>query len=208
MPFTTFVAGDVLTAARLNTDLRNQVVTPFASTSALASAITAPVVGMTEYISSNDANEGLLTRSSANQWRLPWNMPWGRVGSTVVSTAMTSGTSGSMSDLSGLSVTFTAIANRYYKMSMMISNLNSSVAQTINVIFANASSAQLANCANVYLAAGTTTGVSGYMLTSPSAGSFTIKAMASASSATAATTGATWTNWLIVEDVGPNGAPA
>lgn len=46
MPFTTFVAGDVLTAARLNTDLRNQVVTPFATTSARDSAITAPVAGM------------------------------------------------------------------------------------------------------------------------------------------------------------------
>jgi len=208
MPFTTFVAGDVLTAARLNTDLRNQVVTPFATTAARDSAITAPVVGMATYISSNDANEGLLTRSSAGQWRLPWNMPWGRVGSALVGATMTSGTSGSMSDLSGLSVTFTAIANRYYKVSMMISNLNSSVAQTINIIFANGSSAQLANCANAYLAAGTSTGVSGFMLATPSAGSFTIKAMAAASSATAATTGSSWTNWLIVEDIGPAGAPS
>jgi len=208
MPYTTSVAGTTITASWANANVRDQVVTPFASTSALASAITAPVVGMATYISSNDANEGLITRSSANQWRMPWNMPWGRVGSVVVGTTMTSGTSGSMSDLSGLSVTFTAIANRYYKASMMISNLNSSVAQTVNTIFANGSSAQLANCANAYLAAGTTTGVSGFFLTTPSAGSFTIKAMASASSATAATTGVGWTNWLIVEDVGPAGAPA
>jgi hypothetical protein len=208
MPYTTSVAGTTITASWANANVRDQVVTPFSSTSALASAITAPVVGMTEYISSNDANEGLLTRSSANQWRLPWNMPWGRVGSAVVSATMTTGTSGSMSDLSGLSVTFTAIANRYYKMSMTISNLNSSVAQTINIIFANGSSAQLANCANAYMAAGTSAGVSGFFLTTLSAGSFTIKAMAAAGSATAATTGSGWTNWLIVEDIGPAGAPS
>lgn len=46
MPYTTLVAGTTITAAWANASVRDQVITPFASTAARDSAITAPVNGM------------------------------------------------------------------------------------------------------------------------------------------------------------------
>lgn len=46
MPYTTNVAATTITAAWANANVRDQVVTPFASTSARNSAITAPIDGM------------------------------------------------------------------------------------------------------------------------------------------------------------------
>ena len=46
MPYTTSVAGSVITASWANTNVRDQVVTPFASAAARTSAISSPVEGM------------------------------------------------------------------------------------------------------------------------------------------------------------------
>lgn len=46
MPYTTVVAGTAITASWGNANVRDQCVTPFASTSARDSAITSPVTGM------------------------------------------------------------------------------------------------------------------------------------------------------------------
>lgn len=46
MPYTTSVAGTTITASWANANVRDQVVTPFASTGARDAAITAPVAGM------------------------------------------------------------------------------------------------------------------------------------------------------------------
>ena len=46
MPYTTSVAGTTITASWANANVRDQVVTPFSSTTARDSAITAPVAGM------------------------------------------------------------------------------------------------------------------------------------------------------------------
>jgi hypothetical protein len=46
MPYTTSVAGTTITASWANANVRDQVVTPFATTAARDSAITAPVAGM------------------------------------------------------------------------------------------------------------------------------------------------------------------
>jgi hypothetical protein len=46
MPYTTVVAGTTITASWGNANVRDQVVTPFASAAARTSAITSPVAGM------------------------------------------------------------------------------------------------------------------------------------------------------------------
>lgn len=56
MPYTTVVAGTTITAAYANANLRDQVVTPFATASARTSAITSPVQGMLSY--RNDLGSG------------------------------------------------------------------------------------------------------------------------------------------------------
>lgn len=57
MPYTTLVAGTVITASWANASVRDQVVTPFASTAARTSAITAAVEGMVTYQTDTDKLE-------------------------------------------------------------------------------------------------------------------------------------------------------
>lgn len=58
MPYTTNVAGTTITASWGNANVRDQVVTPFASASARTSAITSPVEGMLSYRSDEKVFEG------------------------------------------------------------------------------------------------------------------------------------------------------
>jgi hypothetical protein len=58
MPYTTVVAGQVITAAWANANIRDQVITPFASAATRAAAITAPVTGMCSYITATGIFDG------------------------------------------------------------------------------------------------------------------------------------------------------
>jgi hypothetical protein len=51
MPYTTVVTGTTITAAWSNANVRDQVVTPFASSAARTSAVTSPIEGMVSYLS-------------------------------------------------------------------------------------------------------------------------------------------------------------
>lgn len=50
MPYTTLVAGTTITASWANANVRDQVVTPHASSGARTSAVASPVAGMVSYI--------------------------------------------------------------------------------------------------------------------------------------------------------------
>lgn len=54
MPYTTVVAGTVITASWGNANVRDQVVTPFATAAARAAAVSAPVEGMVSWLSDYD----------------------------------------------------------------------------------------------------------------------------------------------------------
>lgn len=58
MPYTTVVAGTTITASWANANIRDQVVTPFASAAARTSAISSPVAGMFSYRSDGPIFEG------------------------------------------------------------------------------------------------------------------------------------------------------
>ena len=57
MPYTTVVAGTTITASWGNANVRDQVVTPFASAAARTSAISSPVKGMVSYLADVDRLE-------------------------------------------------------------------------------------------------------------------------------------------------------
>jgi hypothetical protein len=57
MPYTTVVAGTVITASWGNANVRDQVVTPFATAATRTAQVTAPVEGMLSYLADNDAYE-------------------------------------------------------------------------------------------------------------------------------------------------------
>lgn len=54
MPYTTCVAGTVITAAWANANIRDQTITPFADAAARDTAITAPIEGMVAYLADVD----------------------------------------------------------------------------------------------------------------------------------------------------------
>jgi hypothetical protein len=60
--------------------------------------------------------------STVNINTKPWNMPWGAVATATSTTGDTSVTS--IVDLAGMSVTFTGVASRRYKVSLMLPQLN------------------------------------------------------------------------------------
>ena len=64
MPYTTLTAGTTITSSWANANVRDQVVTPFASVSARDSAITSPVNGM--YATTTDT--GFLWRYNGTKW--------------------------------------------------------------------------------------------------------------------------------------------
>lgn len=58
MPYTTLVSGTTITASWANASVRDQVVTPFATSGARTSAITSPIEGMLSYRADGKTFEG------------------------------------------------------------------------------------------------------------------------------------------------------
>lgn len=67
MPYTTNVAGTTITAAWGNANVRDQVVTPFATAAARTSAITSPIQGMLSH-RADLGSTGNLERYSGSAW--------------------------------------------------------------------------------------------------------------------------------------------
>ena len=117
--FRTFAASEVLTGSNVQNYLMEQSVMSFASTGARDVAITAPEVGMVAYVGSADSSEGLYHYTSGSAWRKGpgWNAPWGQVGRNQGNGRGTS-TSGATETAVFTSASFTAVANRYYRVSI------------------------------------------------------------------------------------------
>lgn len=81
-----------------------------------------PFDGMMIY--ETDTDKTLVYHSSA--WYAPWNLAWGKV-ALATSTTEQTGVS-TITDITGMSVTFTAVANRQYKITLYLPQLLGSVA--------------------------------------------------------------------------------
>ena len=117
----TVAAGDTAINTADITDLRpvaNQVgKIPTFNTSALATAaIPSPVDGQAYYQNTGTISEGPLWWNGS-AWRLPWSMPWGLV-ATANSTAGTSAVT-TTETVQLTSSSYTALASRYYKATFM-----------------------------------------------------------------------------------------
>jgi hypothetical protein len=104
MPRKVFVAGEILTAADVNTNLMDQAVMSFAGTAARGSAIPSPVEGMVSYLSDQD----LVTIYDGSAWKNSLGVTGGilRVVQTVNTTPVTT-TSTTYVNASGIAVTIT-----------------------------------------------------------------------------------------------------
>jgi len=200
--------NDVLTASNLNEYLGAQVVTVFASTTARDSAISGAnlVDGMVCYINSGDSSEGLYTYNGTAWRKGPgWNAPWGAVAISAVPAAFDFNNSLDYSS----SFTFSSVNNRLYRVSMLGDVQNSTVTGAdIEVgLYANLGSVLIKNgptvvfgSANIRMQVGVQ-----FHWSSTSTGTQTWKIGAVSSTST---TLQTYTpSAILIEDVGPDGAP-
>ena len=221
--FKTFTAASVLTAADLNNYCQTQSVMYFATTAARDTAITSPVAGMVAFIDSGDANEGFYVYHGATGgWQKGpgWNAPWGVVAATaggtssrgIATTTSNSSTTSSAIDWSGLTVTFTAVTNRIYRTTAF------GMLASDNAVGSDYAELSITNSSNTVIAASRAVvqslvieGRSVITVETGLTGSNMRKVRIVRASGTGNVSGsasATRQASIVVEDIGPSGAPA
>jgi len=204
----------VLTAADLNNYCQTQSVMYFSSTGARDVAVTGPVDGMTAYIGSNDANEGLYTYNGTAWRKGPgWNAPWGLLTSAKATNVnVTSSVHTTLQDGSAvLTVTATTVTNRIYKVTSVSNPYASGGAngwQCSHNVGGSAQAQFIAASLNTVTQT-SVTHTSTFTETSGQSRVFKVQ-IAAYNTNTAITDwgSATIPRILIVEDIGPAGAPA
>ena len=213
MPYTTINSGDYITSSWANENVRDQVVTPFSSTSARTSAVTTPVAGMVSTLTTNTATEGIYEYTSAGTWRLPWNMPWGIVASDNLTTSETI-TGTSFADVNGfVTGSFTPINRRYYKvtLSLVAKQFGSANVATFSLqVLSSTPGTVVGKSVDQTIQTSDFQAInSTFFINNSATTATTFKVQAKTTSSTSVTIdGTAWNCALIVEDMGPAGAPA
>lgn len=203
--FKNFTAS-VLTASDVNNYLAKQSVMYFATTTARDAAITAPEDGMTVYIGSNDANEGLWTYNGSNWRKGPgWNAPWGVqlwASDTVNTRDFT--TAAVIPNITG---SVNVVANRYYRCTFSCRFLNTSVGAVNTFNIRQGGSSIFAGIQNNYSNINDQSISVVAIHRATSTATVTFDVTGAAGSGTLKIYGGNSTTQLIVEDAGPHGAP-
>lgn len=163
-----------------------------------------PNEGMTIY--ETDTDRQLIYTTATTGWRQPWNMPWGYI--TYASSIAT--TSGITTDADVLTVTFTAVPQRRYKMTYSaLALLNTSSASVFGKITDNTPTPIATDMhfgdpntlVSVFVTA---------MFNPSVAGSVTFRGRISCNAGTLTLQGLAGSqiHQFLVEDIGPNGAPS
>lgn len=199
------VDGTTITSA-WGTTVRDQIVTPFSTSSNRSSEIGSPVPGMVSTLTASNNTNGVYVYNGSS-WRLPWNMPWGIVAISALPGAC------NFTNTIGYSPTFTwaSVDNRYYRVTLT-GNLENSTVTAADMslgIYNNAATPVLQVIYPKTLRA--SANLSGFaggsdLYESTATGTQTWKIGAAHNSGTATTCTFTASS-LIIEDLGPNGAP-
>jgi hypothetical protein len=203
-----FTAGAVLTASDVNNYLMEQGVMYFATTTARDTALTEPEDGMVAYIGSNDADEGLYTYNGTSWRKGPgWNAPWGFIQRNQGTGAGTS-TSGTTETAVFTSASWTAVANRYYRVSIA-TTLTATAGDSYTMrIRENSTSGTAWWVGNIVFGTGQTKlNVHPMGIRTVAAGSYTILLTLTRTAGVSAQIGTLENVNMIVEDIGPSGAP-
>jgi hypothetical protein len=208
----TVAAGDTAINTADITDLRtvaNQIgKIPTYNTSALATvANPSPVDGQAYYLNLNTADEGPFFFNGTN-YRRPWNMPWGNVASaTSTSNTAIGGTLATVGISTG---SFTPVANRYYRVSVNGAMLALGAAlQTVTFELSSAG-VKVVDLASVSVTGSAYYSVSASVpVISPGSSAVTwiVRAVAGGGGGTVAMRSDVTRGSIIVEDIGPSGAP-
>lgn len=189
----------------LSTSLPNSVVQPGVCTSTTRPA--SPYKGQTIY--ETDTGRLLVYYGVTTGWQLPWGQPWGVLG-VGIKTSNQTGIGATAVDVSQLSVTWTAVANRYYRTSAIIPVFSQASANSYVVLTITDGASTVKQQTNLFTVAGYDINLNTFAIESNiSAGSTTRKARI----ATTAGSGVVSSNssiypTIIVEDIGPSTSTA
>ena len=208
--FKAFTAASLLTAADMNNYLMEQSVMFFETTGARDSAITAPEAGMTAYINSGDSSEGFYVYTGTTWNKGPsWNAPWGMLGKvTSTSSSSTTGTHTTQQDGTvPLTVTLTTITNRNYLVTSQHLSQNTSSRHRFAYVINGTTTYTFQQMVNTGGEAQTITG--NYVFTETSGASKIFKVqMSSGTNVVSTDVGvAGLERLLLIQDIGPSGAP-
>lgn len=110
----TWTALEEVTAANMNSFVRDQTVQVFTNSSARSAAITAPTRGLVSLLTDSGALE--IYYGATTGWALPWTEPWGiQAAPAKITTSQTFSTVLAV-DMTGSSQTFSYKANRRYRL--------------------------------------------------------------------------------------------
>ena len=200
-----FTSGAVLTASDLNNYCQEQTVMYFANTTARDTAITAPEDGMVAYVGSNDANEGLYTYNGSGWRKGPgWNAPWGHVTEVVLGTSAIYAFN-TLGFPSTLSWTGTPVANRLYRARVNFYRVGSAVG-TLEFGIGNGST--ITRSYQQYMPANTAPMCNMQEVTFTTTGSSMTRGLGVKMISGSGTVTVNVGSSLIIEDMGPAGAPA
>ena len=152
-----------------------------------------------QQIYETDTDKVLVWNGTA--WYANWNLPWGLVARSTLGTSVS--TSTTRADV-GISVTFTAVANRYYKYTYFAYAADATAASTLNVFVTDAANT-VKYVANIYVINTKYNLVNVVYTTTEAAGSTTRKIRAEMSN----NAGSIFADpsialmQLLVEDIGP-----
>lgn len=192
------------------TDLRPRA-GAIASVDVVCTSTTRPTTGLFQgmRIYETDTFATLVWTTATTGWRPPWNMPWGRVASTKI-TAVAGGYTGTVVDVTGLSVSVNFVAGRRYRIQIQ-SEVSSSVVADVGVMqLTDSSNTQLGRAVQYYSHGGAHTLHVLHEETAASSATVTRKARYSralGSGTHQIEASATSPSWLIVEDIGPAANP-
>lgn len=213
-PDATIIAGDI-------TDLRQRTSALGGILPATATAVPgSPSQGQAVYVTTASLPSGAVAPQTSGRpnapglyiqdarWDPPWNLPWGIMGYSTVTSSQGSITTAA--DITGMAVTFTAVANRRIRVSAGLP-YSLSAADNVTQLAIQESIVQLGRGLTHVRVSGSGITTNASALVTPTAGSHTYKcSLAVLVGAGTATTSPAANDpaWILVEDIGPNGQPA
>ena len=197
----TYIADGAITTAKI---ADGAIVTVDIANTAVTSAKLADSLALTGTPTAPTATAGTNTTQIATMASKPWNTAWGSVGYISRTTGLT-GIAGSATDLTGMSVTFNAVANRLYKATWHVNGYKAGVDLDGTIVYFTNS----ANTVLSYIVVRSPSGnwalnLSASHVFTTTAGSSTFKLrMASFSGTFSPTADSDNPCQLLIEDIGP-----
>lgn len=173
--------------------------------------IPSPMQGEAVYVDDGTSAEGLQTFSGTGWRPVAWNTSWGLLTTPVVRTTAQTGIGTSLTDLTGMTFTVTAIGNRWWKITFsafMVQNTGAGIPELDLVTGASGAGTTVQLDAFNAAGAGAFKTVGGVLFVAPAAGATAYHLRAKTSASTTDVSAATTQPTILgVEDSGPSGAP-